>query len=183
MLDITIPEQEYFDEEKQVFLYTKPIELHMEHSLMSIAKWESKWHKAFLTKRDRSPEETIDYFRCMIVNKVDPSVVDFLTSKDIKKIIDYINEPMTAVYMGDENSSIEKGSRLRDTTTAELLYFYMITLSIPFECEKWHINRLLALIHVCEVKNRPSKTMTASQINRRNKALNEARKKKTHSRG
>lgn len=180
MLDIVIPGQEFFDEEKNEFVYTKPVSLKMEHSLISVSKWESKWHKAFLSKRERTAEETLDYFRCMTVNHVDPSVFDYLTTENVNTIVDYINEPMTAVYI---NNDFENAPRSRDTTTSELLYYYMIALGIPFECEKWHLNRLLSLIHVCEIKNQPPKKMSKSAISKRNQKLNAARRKKYNTRG
>lgn len=183
MLDIVIPAQEYYDEETNTFLYTKETALRMEHSLISISKWESKWHRAFLTKKERTPEETLDYFRCMIVNQVDSHVVDRLTSDNINDIIDYINEPMTAVYIPKFMKEDGSDSRLRDVTTSELLYYYMISLRIPFECERWHLNRLLALIHVCEIKNTPPKKMNKAAIARRNSRLNAARRKKYNTSG
>lgn len=184
MLDIVIPASEYYDEVNNEFFYTKEVELHMEHSLISISKWESKWHKAFMSNRKRTSEETLDYFRCMTINKVDPEVFNNLTMENIETITDYINAPMTATYMG--SSGFEKGGARRgDTTTSELLYYYMIALGIPFECEKWHVNRLLALIHVCEVKNTPAKkrTMSRAELNRRNQALNAARRQKHNTKG
>lgn len=183
MLDIIIPAREFYNEETNEFYYSKETELHMEHSLISISKWESKWHKAFMSKRKRTSEETLDYFRCMTINKVDPDVFNNLTTSNVEEIIDYINAPMTATYIGNEGSGSSGGIRSGDTTTSELLYYYMVSFGIPFECERWHINRLLALIHVCEVKNRPSKSINRSELNRRNNALNAARRKKYQTRG
>lgn len=179
MLDIVIPEQEFFDEEKNEFIYMKSISLKMEHSLISVSKWESKWHKAFLSKRERSSEETLDYFRCMTINQVDPVVFNWLSAENIDQIVSYINEPMTAVYIAPDE---EKGHS-RDTTTSELLYYYMIALGIPFECEKWHLNRLLSLIHVCQIKSQPPKSVNKASIARRNHQLNAARRKKYHTKG
>lgn len=179
MLDIVIPEQEFFDEEKNEFIYMKPIPLKMEHSLISVSKWESKWHKAFLSKRERSSEETLDYFRCMTINQVDPVVFNFLSPDNINAIITYINEPMTAVYTPPDTEKAHS----RDTTTSELLYYYMISLGIPFECEKWHLNRLLSLIHVCQIKSQPPKSVNKAAIARRNHQLNAARRKKYHTNG
>lgn len=181
MLDIVVPAQEYYDESTNTFLYTKEAHVRMEHSLISISKWESKWHKAFLSKKERTPEETLDYFRCMIVNSVDPDIVDSFTQENVSQIIDYINEKMTAVYIAPSSSDGSRGNR--DVTTSELLYYYMISLGIPFECEKWHLNRLLALIHVCEVKNSPPKKMSKSAIAKRNHKLNKARKKRYNTHG
>lgn len=178
MLTIQIPGEELFNEETNEFYNTSSVTLQMEHSLISISKWESKWHKAFLTNKKRTPEETLDYFHCMTINKVDPEVFDRLSVENIDKITAYINEPMTAVYMGNFNGGSGGGRANRDVTTSEVLYYYMISLGIPFECEKWHLNRLLALIHVCEVKNSGgSQKMSRAQLNRRNASLNAARRK------
>lgn len=181
MLDIVVPAQEFYDEETNTFLYGKETKVRMEHSLISVSKWEAKWHKAFLSKKERTPEETLDYFRCMIVNSVDPGIVDRFTADNVSQIIDYINEPMTAVYIQPQKEEGSRGSK--DVTTSELLYYYMITLGIPFECEKWHLNKLLALLHVCEVKNAPPKKMSKAAIARQNHQLNAARKKKYHTHG
>ncbi len=181
MLEIIVPAQEYYDEETNTFFNDKEVMLRMEHSLISISKWESKWHKAFLSKRPRSSEETLDYFRCMTINQVDPSVFSRLTTDNVSQIVDYINEPMTAVYMPKDDR--EGGRGPKDVTTSELLYYYMVSLGIPFDCEKWHLNRLLSLIHVCEIKNRPPKSMSKAEIARRNSKLNAARRAKHHTRG
>ena len=181
MLEIVVPGQEFYDESTNTFAYSKEVHLKMEHPLISISKWESKWHKAFLTKRERSSEETLDYFRCMTINQVDSEVFGRLTVDNINAIIDYINEPMTAVYMAPDKENRVAGPK--DTTTSELLYYYMISLNIPIECEKWHLNRLLSLIHVCELKNTPPKKMSKSSIARRNHALNTSRRKKYGTKG
>lgn len=178
MLTITIPGEEFYNEETNEFSYENPVILQMEHSLISISKWEAKWHRAFLAKKERNAEETLDYFKCMTINKVDPKVYKRLSQENVEEILNYINEPMTATYMGSSKFGPGGEARAKDTTTAELLYYYMIALGIPFECEKWHLNRLLALIHVCEVKNSSgNKTMSRSQLNKRNASLNAARRK------
>lgn len=184
MLTIRVPAEELYNEETNEFYSTKEIVLRMEHSLISIAKWEARWKKAFLSKRKRTAEETLDYFRCMTINEVDPSVYDRLTTENVEEILTYINEPMTAVYMGDPMSDGESKGGMRDAITAEVLYYDMTALNIPFECEKWHVNRLLALIHVCRVKNNPNKkTMSKAQISRRNAKLNAARRKAHNTKG
>lgn len=182
MLRIIVPGGEYYDEINETFIYSKDTELQMEHSLISISKWEARWHKAYNTKREKTAEETLDYFRCMTINKVDPEVYDRLTVQNIEDITNYIGEPMTAVYFSDKNDAEASGGP-KDTITSELLYYYMITLGIPFECEKWHLNRLIALIEVCARKSAPSKKMSRSQINRRNAQLNAARRKAHNSKG
>ena len=184
MLTIIIPGQEYFNNSTQEFEYSKSVTLNMEHSLLSVSKWEAKWRKAFLSRKERTSEETMDYFRCMTIGKVDPTAYDRLTTKNVNEILEYINEPMTAVYFSDVNSRAEGSAVSKvSSTTSEVIYYYMIALGIPFECEKWHLNRLLSLIHVCEIKNTPPKKLSKSEIARRNYQLNQARKAKYGTRG
>lgn len=180
MLEITIPATEMFDESKQEFVNYKEQTIQLEHSLVSLSKWESKWHKAFLSKKEMTTEETIDYVRCMTITKnVDPSIYSRLTSENVKQINDYIADPMTAVYFPEDKSVGGSG----DTITSELIYYWMITLNIPQEYQKWHLNRLISLIKVCNIKNSPGKKMNKSEIMRRNASLNATRKAKMHTSG
>ena len=180
MLRITIPAAELWDEEKQEFVNTKEQTLQLEHSLVSISKWEAKWHKAFLSKQDKTYEETLDYIRCMtITQNVNPEVYTRLTRANIEQVNEYISAPMTATYFADDKSA--KPSR--ETVTAELIYYWMIVLNIPFECQKWHLNRLLTLIRVCNVKNTPPKKRSKKEIMNQNAALNAARRKQLNTKG
>ena len=180
MLRITIPAVEYWDEQKQEFVYTKEQTLQLEHSLVSLSKWESKWCKAFLTKNEKSSEETLDYIKFMtLTQNVDPEVYNYLTNGNIREINEYIEAPMTATYFSDEKTSKTN----REQVTAELIYYWMIALNIPFECQKWHLNRLLTLIKVCNIKNQPPKKRSKKDIMSRNAALNAARKKQLNTKG
>ncbi len=180
MLEITIPATEQWDDHKQEFVNTEERTLQLEHSLVSLSKWESKWHKSFLDKKDKTYEETLDYIKCMTITKnVDPNVYSCLTREHVKQINDYIGDPMTATYFSNE----KQGGASREVVTSELIYYWMIALNIPFECQKWHLNRLLTLIKVCNIKNTPPKKMSRSQIMSRNAALNAARRKQMNSRG
>ena len=180
MLRITIPAVEQWDERKQEFVTTKEQTLQLEHSLVSLSKWESKWCKAFLTKQEKTFEETLDYIKCMtITQNVDPEVYNYLTNKNIEEINNYIDAPMTATYFSDDKTA--KSSR--GQITAELIYYWMIALNIPFECQKWHLNRLLTLIKVCNIKNTPPKKRNKKEIMRRNAALNAARRKRLNTKG
>lgn len=180
MLKITIPAREWFDEKTQEFGRTKECNLQLEHSLVSLSKWESKWHKPFLVDSDKTFEETLDYIKCMtITQNVDPSVYNFLTADNIKEINEYISNPMTATTI----SRMEGQGGSREIITSELIYYWMVALNIPFECQKWHINRLITLIRVCEIKNQPGKKMGTNEIMRRNAALNAARRQKHNTRG
>lgn len=179
MLRITIPATEQWDERKQEFISTKECSIQLEHSLVSLSKWESKWHKPFLGKDDKSEEEIIDYIRCMtITQNVDPTVYYALTPKNVEMIKEYIDNPMTATTFRDSG-----GKSSNEIITAELIYYWMVAFQIPFECQKWHLNKLLTLIRVCNIKNQPDKKMNQNQIMKQNAALNAARRKKMNTKG
>ena len=181
MLQITIPSRELWDESTNEFVITKEQTLQLEHSLISISKWESKWQKAFLTKQEKTHEETIDYVKCMTLNQnVDPNVYNYLTNDNIRQINAYIDSPMTATYFSEEKGG--RGGR-GEQITSELIYYWMIALQIPFECQKWHLNRLLTLIRVCNIKNQPPKKRSRREIMSRNAALNAARRKQLNTKG
>ena len=180
MLQITVPASESWDESKQEFINTKEQTLQLEHSLVSLSKWESKWCKSFFSKKEKTTEETIDYIKFMtLTQNVKPEVYSNLTNENVRQINEYIEAPMTATYFSKE----EKGKVNNETVTAELIYYWMIALNIPFECQKWHLNRLLTLIRVCNVKNQPPKKMSKSSILSRNAALNAARRQQLNTRG
>lgn len=180
MLQITIAAEEFWDEEKQEFVTPKGQTLKLEHSLVSISKWESKWHKAFLGKQQKTLAETLDYIRCMtLTQNVDPAVYLRLKRDQIKEIKAYIDSPMSATVISDPGKSRNNG----ETITSELIYYWMTAFNIPIECEKWHINRLLTLIRICGIKSQPPKKRSRQDILRQNHELNQARKKKYHTRG
>lgn len=180
MLQIIIPSVELWDERNQVFLCTKETKLQLEHSLVSIAKWESKWNKPFLTNKKKTYKETIDYIRCMTMTQnVKPEIYNLLTESNISDIEEYINAPMTATTFSEE----ENKKKNRDVITAEIIYWWMISLNIPIEFQKWHLNRLLTLIRVCNIKNQPPKKMNKREVFRRNSELNKARRKQLNSKG
>lgn len=185
MLSIVIPavEEEEWDERKQEFVYTtmqKAQPLHLEHSLISLSKWESKWCKSFLSKEEKTEEEIIDYIRFMTLDKnIDPSVYNRITEGNLKDVLNYIDAPMTATtFSAHENKT---GNKRR--ITSELIYYWMVTLGIPFECERWHLNRLITLIRVCEIENAPSKKVNRNEAIARNAAMNAKRRKNWNSRG
>ena len=185
MLRITVPaveESELWDEATETFVKNPGVKeqtLQLEHSLISISKWESKWCKPFISKDEKTDEETIDYIRCMTINQnVDPSVYDHLTTDNLKDIRDYINAPMTATTVREIKSNNSK-----EIVTSELIYYWMISLQIPVEFDKWHLNRLMTLIKVFNVKNTPPKKMSRRELMSRNAALNAARRKQLNSKG
>jgi hypothetical protein len=178
MLQITIPAANLFDEITEEFINTKEQTLRLEHSLVSLSKWESKWCKPFLTKQPKTDEETIDYVRCMtITQNVDPEIYKYLTDENIKQVQEYIDAPMSAIRFPDDESGGNGGRRNR--ITSETIYDWMLTLNIPLDCEKWHLNRLIALIQLRSAKNQPQKPMTAQE----RAALNMARRKKYNTKG
>lgn len=187
MLQIVIPAREadeLWDEEKEIYIPIPALKeqvLQLEHSLVSLSKWESKWCKPFFDKQEKSYEEIIDYIKCMTLNKnVDPYVYYRLTDENFAQINDYIESPMTATTF----SNMNKGAKgRREIITSELIYYWMIALNIPFECQKWHINRLITLIEVCEIKNTPPKKMSKQATASHYAALNAARKKKYNTKG
>ena len=180
MLQIVIPGQELWDEQKQEFINTKEQVLQLEHSLISLSKWEAKWCKVFLSRQEKTQEEIIDYIKCMTITpNVGPEVYNHLTRENIKEIEDYIAAPMTATYFSSDNA----GKSSREQVTSELIYYWMIALNIPFECQKWHLNRLLTLIKVCNIKNQPPKKMSKREIMSRNAALNAARRQQLNTKG
>ena len=185
MLHITVPARvsEHFNEETNEFVYVTEVKeqtLQLEHSLVSLRKWESKWRKAFLSDKEKSQEELLDYIKCMtLTQNVNPDVYLGLSEDNYKQIRDYIESPMTATVFSDEKN----GKKNREVVTAELIYYWMIALNIPFECQRWHLNQLITLIRVCNVKNQPPKKRSRADILRSNAALNEARRKKLNTRG
>lgn len=180
MLKLVISSQEEYDERKEEFIMLKGQELQLEHSLVSLSKWESTWNKPFLTKTDKTTEESIDYIRCMtLTQNVDPNVYKLLTKMHIDLVSNYIEAPMTATTFRKDESKITN----KEIITAEIIYYWMIALNIPFECQKWHLNRLLTLINVCNIKNQPPKRGNRQEILRRNYELNAARRSALNTNG
>lgn len=177
-LKLTIPGAEYYDEKRECFITEEPTVITLEHSLVTVSKWESKWHKPFLEQNPpKTDEELLDYIRCMtITQNVNPEIYNRLTPDAIEKINNYIADPMTATTFKS------KPHGPRTITTSEVIYYQMIALGIPFECQKWHLSRLLTLIRVCNEKN-GAKKMSKHDIYAQNKALNDARRAALRSKG
>lgn len=179
MLTLRIESREFFDEDKEEFVFLPEQKLVLEHSLLSISKWEAKWKKPFMNTK-MTQQEYIDYIRCMTVGqKINPLVYNQITVEQLDKIRKYIDDPMTATTI----KTATKHKRGRNTTS-ELIYCWMFTLNIPIECEKWHLNRLLTLIDVCSIENNPKKKkMSRRDIYSQNAAINAARRAKYHTKG
>lgn len=180
MLTIRIPQTELWDENTNEFIQFSGKKLQLEHSLVSLAKWEAIWKKPFITriKTVKTREETLSYVQCMtITQNVDPYVYKFLTDDNLEEIRKYIDDPMTATTFQEHGGSSNEG------ITAEVIYYWMIAFNIPFECQKWHLNRLLTLIKVCSIKNQPPKKMSNRQLLSHNSKLNAARRAALHTKG
>lgn len=182
MKRIVIPaDQELWDEKNELFLrpsFKKDVTLRLEHSLISISKWEAKWHIPFIDSK-KTDEQTIDYIKCMTLNEVDDEVYNWLTPSNIVEINNYIADPMTATTItehGHQKKATEK-------VTSELIYYWMIQFNVPVEFEKWHINRLIMLIRVCSAKSEKPRKMTLNEIAAQNRAINAARRAKLHTKG
>lgn len=185
MLRITIPAaiDEHYDEEKNEFIYTTIMEeqtLLLEHSLVSLSKWESKWCKPFLSS-EKTDEEILDYIKYMTLTpNVDPMVYNFLTADNVAAIKDYIGAPMSATTFSDDGN----GKRNREVITAEIIYYWMIALGVPFDpCQDWHLNKLITLVRVCNIKNKPPKKKSGKDTASRYARMNAARKQQLNTRG
>lgn len=178
MLKVTIPSCEQYNELTNEFFTIQEQELSLEHSLVSISKWEMKWHKPFISQEPKTQIETEDYIKCMtLTQNVDPRIYKNIPADVYKQIGDYIENPATATTFSKTDG------RSREVITSELIYYWMVALNIPFECQKWHLNRLLTLIRVCNIKNSPAKKMSKSEMHARNKSLNESRRRMLNTKG
>lgn len=187
MITLTFPDLELFDESTNTFSYVKGQTVSLEHSLVSISKWESRWKVPFISKNEMTPAQVKDYIKCMtITQNVNPAMYDNITQQMVDRIMKYIDDPMTATWFGDK-----KDNRQRQNgrpVTSELIYYWMIEAGIPMECQKWHLNRLLTLIEVVSEERKANDPNNKHKVNPRDfarsrSALNAARRAKMHSRG
>lgn len=178
MLRLTVPAYELFDEANQEFITIGEQHLELEHSLHAVAEWEAKYHKPFLTRDNKTEEESINYIRCMMLTPVDEAFYQHMPTWVFNEIVNYMDDPMTATTIKKQN-----GPPNREIITAELVYYWMIAAGVPFECEYWNLNRLFTLIEVCNIKSQPPKKMGRNELRQRNAALNAARRAKFHSKG
>lgn len=182
MLRLEIPDTEYYDEASNEFVSVKGASIMLEHSLVSLAKWESKFHKPFMREEPLTIGETVEYIRCMTVTQnVRDEVYAGLTQRNIEEVNAYIDDPMTATWFSDRQNG-SSGSSRGPAVTAEIIYYWMIELGVPMECQKWHLNRLLTIIRVCMLKRNPQK-MTRQDQFAQQRALNAKRRAAAKTRG
>jgi hypothetical protein len=186
MLKLTIPAVDYFDDAQQLFITQAAAVLELEHSLVSLSKWESIHEKAFLGPEEKTREETLGYIYCMTLTPdVPPEVYQNLSNDNIKQIQNYIGANMTATTITNL-AETKSAPKRREIITAEIIYYWMVSHNIPFECQHWHLNRLITLIQVCNEKNKPEdkkKKMSQRELAARNRELNAQRKAKLNTTG
>ena len=179
MLELHVSAREAFDERTQTFINTSPMTLRLEHSLVSVSKWESRWKKPFLSRKEKSIEESLDYIRCMTISQnVDPNVYYVLTNSEIQTINEYIEDEKTATTFA--NTGRQTSGQV---VTSELIYYWMAAYGISIECQKWHLSRLLTLIRIASIENSPKKNMSKRAIMSQNRSLNAARRKALGTKG
>lgn len=193
MFEITIPGEELWDARRAEFTSTKAVTLRLEYSLVSLSKWESKWHIPFFDDSiEKTPEQMQDFVRCMTVTQgVDPTVYARLTVENLNAIYRYMEDPMTATWFAGEvrpgeknqNGTAKRRARRRPpgtgkVLTSEVLYSRMFQAGVPIECERWHLNRLMTLIRVCQEEQAPPRKMSRKDALRQRRELNAARMKK-----
>lgn len=184
MLEITIPEQTKFKEDTSEFITIKETILKLEHSLLSVKKWEAKWHVPFLGKREKTLEEHLSYIACMTLNreKIDPNIYRCIPQESLLEIIEYIQDSMTATWFNN-NDRIGASNRSNEVVTAETIYYWMISYRVPVEFEKWHLNQLLTLLKMIHIKSGGEKKMPAKEAAALRKKLNLERRAKYKTKG
>lgn len=176
---LVVPEINLFDERTNEFIEIPGQEIKIEHSLVSLSKWETKWCVPFLTKEAKTDEQIRDYVRCMtLTQNVKPEIYEFMPSQIVNEALEYINAQSTATTIKKDNAPPS-----RQIITSELIYGWMVTLNIPFECQKWHLNRLMMLIQVVNRLNAPSKKMPRNEMLAERRALNASRRKRLGTKG
>lgn len=179
MLEITIEAKEFYNQQQNRFITTTPCTLTLEHSLISLAKWESKWHIPYLSDTEKTAEQELDYIRCMIIGNIpNEDILKALSVDNVLEIKAYIDDPMTATTFSKKSGKPEK-----KIITSEVIYARMFANNIPMECQKWHLTRLFTLLRVCDLDNAPKQKMTKKETSAYYAEQNAARRAKYNSRG
>lgn len=174
MLTLMVGGKESFDTKTEKFVKVGGTQLQLEHSLVSLSKWESKHEKPFLGQGTKSGEEIFDYVRCMLLDEETPEELLYELDEDnFREVNDYLDAKMSATWFSEQTHK----PRSREVITAELIYYWMIQFQIPWEAQHWHLSRLFTLIQVCNHKAEKPKKMSKADIMARNRELNEQRKK------
>lgn len=182
MLELNVKEKEFFQESTQKFIAVPACSLTLEHSLISLAKWEAKWQIPYFDGNKKTPAQDLDYIRCMTIGNVkDDRIFDHLDVDEIMQIQTYMAAPMTATTI--QTNQKNKSKTKKQIMTAEVIYSHMFAQNIPMECQKWHLNRLLTLLKVCDLQNAPKEKMTKKQTAMWNAEQNAARRAKYNTRG
>lgn len=184
MYDVIIPENEFWDEQTETFVKTPRTKIQIEHSLISISKWEEIWHKPYLTTENKTQDEIISYIECMSITKgISKSIYQNIPNEILEEIINYINDSHTATWFKNPAESGFPGNRSAKAITAEVIYYWMIECGIPIEFQKWHLNRLMTLIRVVNAETAPKRKMSAKEGAMERHRLNMERRAKMHSKG
>jgi hypothetical protein len=174
MLTIKVGATEVFDEGTDTFRFEGGVELQLEHSLVSLSKWESEFEKPFLGDSEKTADEALAYIRCMVVGENPPGdFLEELSSENMNEINAYINKKMTATWFSDATPQTKRNT---ETVTAELIYYWMSVFQIEWEAQYWHLNRLFTLIRIANVKQDKPKKMTRAEIAQRQRELNAKRR-------
>lgn len=183
MFQLKIPEIEYYDEQKLMFVTYQSLDLNLEHSLVSLSKWESFYEKPFITTTDKTPAEFLAYANMMIVDELqgDTRPIKFLRDEDVVALSNYIQSNQTATWFTERPGSTQRNQS--ETVTAEIIYYWMVAHTIPFECQYWHLNRLITLVKVCNLKQEKPKKMSRRDLMSKNAALNAQRRAAAGSKG
>lgn len=182
-MKIEVPDGEFFSNETNEFIRIKKTTLQLEHSLISLRKWEARWHKPFLSDEQKSPEQMIDYVKCMTIKEVDPNIYKVMSKEVLDAISAYIEDPMTATWFSKPDTPEGSAPPKKEVITAEIIYYWMVTLGIPESFERWHLNQLMTLIKVIELKNAPKKKMDAKAQREQMAQINAARRARLNSKG
>jgi hypothetical protein len=183
VLTLIVPlSEELYDEEKEEFVEPVTFTLELEHSLASLSKWESREEKPFLGKDEKTNEQTLAYIRDMVLTPdVPEEVFEKFSPENLTAVNDYISAKMTATWFRELEPTRRGNSS--EVITAELIYYWMVSLQIPFEAQYWHLNRLITLVRVCNEKNKPAKKVNRQTAAQRQRELNAQRRAQFGTRG